>query len=160
MTVETKKTSDCCSSKFFTQNTCPICNNKAKDVSPITLSHIIRKDYQKQISSLKGFYYCKTIDCEVVYFKGNELINQDKLIKEVGLKIWASVSTICYCFNWTKEKMEEEFSTFGETNAIKDISSKMTTDKCACEVNNPSGTCCLKDVKQTIKDIATLENIR
>ncbi len=155
MSNENIRTSDCCTPQFFTQDTCPICKNKAKDVSFVTLSHIIKKDYQKQISLLEGFYFCKTTDCEMVYFKDNELIKKDNLTKEVGLKKWTSVSTVCYCFNWTKEKMEEEINLFGKTNAIDDISNKMATEKCACEINNPSGKCCLKDVKQTIKDIET-----
>ena len=155
MGIKTEKLSDSCISKFFIPGTCPVCKNKAKGVSPVTLFHIIQKNYQKQISSLSGFYFCKTMDCEVIYFKGNELIKQDKLIKEVGLKKWASATTVCYCFNWTKEKIEEEFNAFGKTNALEDINSKMRMDKCNCEINNPSGKCCLKDIKETIKDINT-----
>jgi recombinational DNA repair protein RecR len=150
--METKK-NDCCNPQFFTEDTCSICKQKAKDVSEITLSHMIKKEYQLKMESLNGFYFCKTSNCEVVYFKGTETIKQDNLNKEIGLKDWANPSTVCYCFNWTKEKMNEEILVGGKTTAIKDISSKMSTDKCECEINNPSGKCCLKDVKQTIKEL-------
>lgn len=150
--METKK-DNCCNPKFFTQDTCPICKQKAKDVSIVTLSSMIKKKYQKELKSLNGFYFCKTSNCEVVYFKGLEIIKQDMLNIEVGLKYWTNHSTICYCFNWTKEKMNEQITRTGKTNALEDIKSRMNTDKCACEINNPSGKCCLKDVKQVIKEL-------
>jgi hypothetical protein len=150
--MKTKK-DYCCSPKFFTQDTCPNCNQKAKDVSVVTLSHMIQEEHQKKLDSLTGYYFCKTSNCEVVYFKGNETVKQDQLKTEVGLKDWANPSTVCYCFNWTKEKMKKEVIETGKTNALEDIKSKMNTDKCVCEINNPSGKCCLKDVKKAIKEL-------
>lgn len=144
---------DCCSPQQYIEESCPNCKSEAKDVSNTTLEQFIKKEYKNEISSLDGFHFCKTSNCEVVYFKKNEIIKEDKLIKQIGLKEWVSPSTVCYCFNWTKEKMKEELTNTGETNAIKDISSKMNTDKCNCIINNPSGKCCLKDVKQAIKEL-------
>ena len=136
---------------FHTKDTCSLCKNKAKEVSPVTIRSLVKKEYQKELSSIEEFYYCKTPDCEVVYFKANEIIRQNKLIKKIGLKDWANPSTICYCFDWTKERINKEILDSGRTNVIEDISSKMNTIKCNCEVNNPSGKCCLKDVKQVLK---------
>jgi NAD(P)H-nitrite reductase large subunit len=80
-------------------------------------------------------------------------MKQNQLIKEIGLKDWANPKTICYCFNWTKEKIEKEIKELGTTKAIEDISGKLNTAGCACEKNNPSGKCCLKDVKKFIKEV-------
>ncbi len=106
------------------------------------------------ISSVKDFFYCQTSDCEVIYFKLNEIIKQEHLIKEVGLKEWANPKTVCYCFNWTKEKISDEVNKLGKTNAIGDISEKMNSIGCDCEHKNPSGKCCLKDVKKIIKELS------
>jgi|TARA_R110002033_G_scaffold802_6_gene7720 hypothetical protein len=139
---------------FHTKDICPVCKNKAKEVSAITVKSLVKDKYLKEFSSVKDFFYCQTVNCEVIYFKPNEIIKQEHLTKEVGLKEWASPKTVCYCFNWTKEKISDEISKFGKTNAIEDISEKMDSLGCDCEHKNPSGKCCLKDVKKAIKELS------
>ena len=138
---------------FHTKDICPVCKNKAKEVSAITVKFLVKDEYLKELSSVKDFFYCQTSDCEVIYFKLNEIIKQEHLIKEVGLKEWANPKTVCYCFNWTKEKISDEVNKLGKTNAIGDISEKMNSIGCDCEHKNPSGKCCLKDVKKIIKEL-------
>ena len=135
---------------FHTKDICPVCKNKAKEVSAITVKFLVKDEYLKELSSVKDFFYCQTSDCEVIYFKLNEIIKQEHLIKEVGLKEWANPKTVCYCFNWTKEKISDEVNKLGKTNAIGDISEKMNSIGCDCEHKNPSGKCCLMDVKKII----------
>lgn len=139
---------------FHTKDMCPICKNKAKEVSPITIKSLVKDEYLKELSSVKDFYYCQSPSCEVIYFKLNEIIKQEFLSQEVGLKEWASSKTICYCFNWSQEVIANEIKEFGRTNAIDDISEKMKNIGCDCEHNNPSGKCCLKDVKKVIKELS------
>ena len=139
---------------FHTKDICPVCKNKAKEVSAITVKSLVKDEYLKELSSVKDFFYCQTSDCEVIYFKLNEIIKQEHLIKEVGLKEWANPKTVCYCFNWTKEKISDEVNKLGKTNAIGDISEKMNSIGCDCEHKNPSGKCCLKDVKKIIKELS------
>ena len=139
---------------FHTKDICPVCKNKAKEVSAITDKFLVKDEYLKELSSVKDFFYCQTSDCEVIYFKLNEIIKQEHLIKEVGLKEWANPKTVCYCFNWTKEKISDEVNKLGKTNAIGDISEKMNSIGCDCEHKNPSGKCCLKDVKKIIKELS------
>ena len=124
---------------FHTKDICPVCKNKAKEVSAITVKFLVKDEYLKELSSVKDFFYCQTSDCEVIYFKLNEIIKQEHLIKEVGLKEWANPKTVCYCFNWTKEKISDEVNKLGKTNAIGDISEKMNSIGCDCEHKNPSG---------------------
>ena len=139
---------------FHTKDICPVCKNKAKEVSAITVKFLVKDEYLKELSSVKDFFYCQTSDCEVIYFKLNEIIKQEHLIKEVGLKEWANPKTVCYCFNWTKEKISDEVNKLGKTNAIGVISEKMNSIGCDCEHKNPSGKCCLKDVKKIIKELS------
>ena len=139
---------------FYTKDVCPICKDKAKEVSPITIKSLVKNEYIKELLSIEDFFYCQTPNCEVIYFKPNEIIKQEHLIKEVGIKEWSSPKTVCYCFNWTKEKISDEISKFGKTNAIEDISGKMNSIGCDCEHQNSSGKCCLKDVKKVIKELS------
>jgi hypothetical protein len=135
-------------------NVCPLCNNMAKNISKVTLESFLKEEEQNKLLSLEGFYFCKTSSCKVIYFR-KELIFKDKhLTKEIGLKDWTNPSTVCYCFNWTVEKIQKDISC-----VISDIKSQMNTDKCACEISNPSGSCCLKDVKEVIRKLDKNLNI-
>ena len=71
----------------------------------------------------------------------------------VGLKEGASPATMCYCFEWSKEKIKAELEATGETRALADIKAKMENPGCSCEILNPSGGCCLGDVSKAIKEI-------
>jgi len=77
----------------------------------------------------------------------------------VGLKNGASPQTVCYCFNWSKEKIAHEINRTGNTNVIEDIKEKMKSQGCSCEISNPSGKCCLKDVSEVIKNIKAQLNL-
>jgi len=69
----------------------------------------------------------------------------------VGLKEGAVPETVCYCFDWTKEKIQAELDATGETTALQDIKAKMENPGCSCEILNPSGGCFLGDVGKVIK---------
>ncbi len=71
----------------------------------------------------------------------------------VGLKEGAKPATVCYCFEWTKEKIKAELEATGKTKALEDIKAKMENIGCSCKILNLSGGCCLGDVGKAIKEI-------
>lgn len=138
---------------FHAEIICPLCKNKVDKVSPITVKSLVNEDFQRGLSSIDGFHFCKTPNCEVIYFKENELIRQENFKIEVGLKEWSKSNTICYCFDWTKDKIKEEIKELGKSNVVIDISSKMDEIGCSCDIKNPSGKCCLKEVKEFVNKL-------
>jgi len=90
--------------QFHKKDFCPLCNQKAQEVSALTIDSIVKKENTKNLSSLEGFHFCENQTCKAVYFKEQIILNQNNLIKKVGLKQGSSPEIICYCFNWTKEK--------------------------------------------------------
>jgi hypothetical protein len=58
---------------------------------------------------------------------------------------------ICYCFEHSKKELYEAIQKGKEQEIINDIKSKMINPGCFCETANPSGKCCLSDIKQFIK---------
>ena len=144
---------NCCSSQPKGKVECPKCNKKAKGVLGKTLQHLLISEAKANIFCLDGFYYCKTASCEVVYFRDDEILTQQEISVVVGLKAEADPATLCYCFNWTQEKIREEIALNGSSIALKDIKNKMNTIGCQCEILNPSGGCCLGDVSEAIKNI-------
>ncbi len=144
---------DCCVPQPKEKASCPQCGAHAKGVPTVTLTHLLTEDAKATLSSLEGFHYCKTHSCEVVYFRGEEILTQKDLTVTVGLKEAVSPATLCYCFDWTKEKIAEELRQTGKTSALEDIKAKMENPGCSCEILNPSGGCCLGDVTAAIKKL-------
>jgi len=132
---------------------CPFCQEKAKGVLGKTLQHLLMDEAKEKLSCFDGFYYCKTSSCEVVYFRDNEILTQKDISVIVGLKKDAQPATVCYCFEWSKEKITKEIEENGSSSALEDIKQKMDTIGCQCEILNPSGGCCLRDVSKAIKEI-------
>lgn len=136
---------------YFSKNPiCPICKEEAKSVLAKTLNSLLKDKTKKKLDSLNGFYICKTSTCKVIYFRSNEVLTQEDLNVSVGFKEGAKKETYCYCFGWTKPKMVEDIKKHGRSTAIEDIKANMDSIGCSCEVKNPSGKCCMSDVKKVV----------
>ena len=144
---------NCCTPQPKGKIVCPSCGEKAKGVLAKTLDALLTEQVKENLSCLDSFYYCTTSTCKTVYFRDETILTQKDINVVVGLKEGARPATVCYCFEWTKEKITEELLKTGETIALTDIQNKMEKLGCACEVLNPSGGCCLGDVTQEIKVI-------
>jgi len=147
------ETNNCCTPKPKGKVACPECGEKAKGVLGKTVQHLLTENAKAKLSCFDGFYYCKTSTCKVVYFRDNETLTQDDINVVVGLKEGAEPATVCYCFEWTKEKIKAELEETGKITALEDIKAKMENPGCSCEILNPSGGCCLRDVTKAIKEI-------
>ena len=143
----------CCSAQPKGKEECPECGVKAKGVLAKTVEALVKEEAKAKLECLDGFHYCKTPSCSVVYFRDETLLTQVDMRVSVGLKEGATPATLCYCFEWTKEKIKEELQRDGETIALDDIKAKMKNPGCSCEVLNPSGGCCLGDVTKAIKEL-------
>ena len=96
---------NCCTAQPKGKAECPECHNLAKGVLGKTLAHLLKEETKSRFECLDGFYYCKTPACKTVYFRDNTVLTQDDLTVTVGLKEGAVPATVCYCFDWTKEKI-------------------------------------------------------
>ncbi|PHS37133.1 MAG: hypothetical protein COB07_11305 [Sulfurovum sp.] len=144
---------NCCIPQPKGKVECPTCDKKAKGVLGKTVEHLLTDDAQSKLDCFDGFYYCKTSTCKTVYFRDEMVLTQDDMSIVVGLKEGVSPATVCYCFNWTKEKIQKELEETGTTVVLEDIKAKMQNPGCSCEILNPSGGCCLGDTGQAIKEI-------
>jgi len=144
---------DCCTPQPKGKVECPSCHQNAKGVLRKTFEALVTEGTKANFSCFDGFYYCKTASCKTVYFRDKTILTQKDMKVVVGLKEGASPARVCYCFDWTKEKIKAELEKNGETNALEDIKSKMENPGCSCEILNPSGGCCLGDTTKVIKEI-------
>lgn len=70
----------------------------------------------------------------------------------VGLKEKEDPIPVCYCFGWSREKILNQIKEEGKSKAVEEISAKLRLGECACEIKNPSGRCCLKEVKRVVEE--------
>jgi len=148
-----KEGDNCCSTQPKGKVICPNCGEKAKGILGKTLDALLTTQTKNSLVCLDGFYYCKTATCKTVYFRDEITLTQESVEVVVGLKEGANPATLCYCFEWSKERIKKELLDTGKTIALDDIKAKMENPGCSCEVMNPSGGCCLGDVTQAIKEI-------
>lgn len=60
---------------------------------------------------------------------------------------------ICYCFKKSKRELVEAVNSGEEDAFLSDIKAKMKDPGCFCEKANPSGRCCLADIKALIEAV-------
>jgi len=108
-------------------------------VAEKTMLHHLRRPWNANIRNQR-YYYCDDPDCAVVYFgEDDETISFAELRTAVGTKWRDKGGIICYCFGVSK----------GEAASDPRIKAYVVNQtklgKCACEVRNPYGRCCLRD---------------
>ena len=135
-------------------NQCPTCSNKGKKVDSITLKAMLN------ISLLAvrdvPYFFCRTVDCEVVYFSGD---GQQAFTKaQVREPVFQKESQnddafVCYCFRHSPATIRAELLDAGQSTVIAEINAGIKAGQCACEVRNPQGSCCLGNVGQVVKRV-------
>jgi hypothetical protein len=142
----------CCPQETSTTPVCRVCGNPGTPVSGITIESLVGEERRSLLSSPEGFSFCRTPDCAVVYFNNtaDEYIQKEDVKVRVGIKEREDPVPFCYCFGWTQKQIDDEIARTGKSLAVGDITVRIKTLGCDCQRNNPSGVCCLKDVKNYI----------
>src|SRR5207249_2070041 len=96
------------------------------------------------------YCFCDAKDCTVVYFGQGQTFTRSQLRVSVGGKEAKGERPLCYCFGHSVATIKEELRAKGRSDALEDIRRKMKDPGCACEVTNPSGSCCLGAVGRGI----------
>lgn len=132
---------------------CPICNATGKHVDTQTVKGVLSATLEI-LKPGNPYYYCKTLDCETVYFHedGSQVISEEGLRVPVYHKHANAPSTkICYCFEILIQDLEEDIAAFEGKKSVGRINAGITAGQCACDIRNPEGVCCLGNVKRHIK---------
>jgi len=99
--------------------------------------------------------FCPRPDCHVVYFDvaGNQYTKAD-----VRVPVWDKEPfgewMVCYCFGENEASIRLEIERNGPSDAIGRVRRHIEAGRCACEVRNPRGVCCLGDVTAAVKRVA------
>ena len=138
--------SDCCNNPQVTSAktaVCPVNGRTYKHIAQKTLLHQISKPWQKDLH--KDYYYCSDADCDVVYFSNQgDIIGRDDIRPANSHQSSDATATVCYCFDVSTADIRSESSKIQIRNYIIE---QTKNHICECSIRNPSGCCCLKDIK-------------
>ena len=133
-------------------STCPRCAQPGKPVDLITLKGLLLPEVMKRLEPQAAYRFCKTKDCPMVYFNHAHAFHKHELSVKVFQKETTDSLPVCYCFGFTREKIFDEVARTGKSTAAQEISLYIKEGKCACEMRNPQGECCLGNVSQVVKE--------
>jgi hypothetical protein len=138
--------SDCCGLPADTARpACPECGRPGREVGLITLRALLRPDALARLAP-GDYRFCSTSECPIVYFGRNERMKREDVLVPVFQKETEGRRTVCYCFAISEDVIREQVETAGVSASAERIKALVQSERCACEVRNPQGTCCLGNV--------------
>jgi Zinc binding domain len=145
--------SDCCATKpdapphGSADIACPGCGKKGTRIDPITLKALLTGGgLRRGVPPSPRF--CATAGCPVVYFDNAVPVRfeEELLLVRVHAKHPDDERCpVCYCFGYAPKSIRSAAAS-GRSTASEDIAREVKAGRCACEVKNPKGSCCLGDV--------------
>jgi len=130
---------------------CPVSGTSSRKIQHRTVEHLVKSELAGSISDSQ-YYYCDAPDCSVVYFSQDSsgAFNQEDLQVAVFAKDQGKDVNVCYCFDWTRGRIEEEIKETGTSTVSRDVAEKVRADLCDCDIKNPKSTCCLGDLNRVV----------
>lgn len=135
---------------------CPACGERGKAVDEVTLKALLNVP----LTDLRSVAYfsCHTTTCPSADFAGDgdQQFTEASLRERVHQKHPEDDDVfVCYCFKHTPGSIRAELSRTGETSVIAAVTAGIQAGKCACEIRNPQGSCCLGNVRAVVDRLAT-----
>ncbi len=152
--------SSCCSggscdksdARANAETACPRCGAVGKVVRDETIRSILRPGHAEGLLAFER-RFCRTPSCAVLYYGADgRVVEKDAASVRVGLKETEDPIPLCYCFEFTRAHVRQEVAETGDSTIPDRIDAEIRAGRCACERKNPSGACCLGDVRRAVKE--------
>ena len=98
--------------------------------------------------------FCPDPGCEIVYFSAGGTFTGRDLRVPVWQKEPGGARMVCYCFGENEADIRREIEEQGASQAVERVRAHITAGRCACQLRNPRGVCCLGDVIAAVKRMA------
>jgi len=130
---------------------CPSCRRKGVPVELQTVKAMLTEMALRRFQPTL-YRFCDDAACDVVYFDES---GQTFATTDVRVPVWQKEPygnrMICYCFGESEADIRAETVREGASRAVERVTAHIKAHRCACELRNPRGTCCLGDVMTAIK---------
>ena len=147
---------DCCSNGAVKADeslltACQICGEPGRIVAKQTVVHQVISEKLSSVGDAE-YRFCGSVDCDVVYYSvdGN-VFTTDDVRELVTTKMNGDNRPLCYCFGFTEGNVRREIVLRGETTIPAQVTQFIKEKLCACEIRNPSGSCCLGEINRTVR---------
>lgn len=141
-----------------TDRRCPVSGTKASRVDLQTVKALLTGSALRRLETTQH-YFCPGVDCDVVYF---DALGRTYSTTDVRVGVWQKLPigarTICYCFGENEADIRREVQETGTSAAEQRVRGHIAAGRCACEIRNPKGVCCLGDVAAAVKRIVDASN--
>jgi hypothetical protein len=135
---------------------CPVSRTTGKAVDLQAVKALLREQPLSRLSAVRH-HFCADPSCDVVYFDtGGSVYRRDDLRVPVWEKEPFGARMICYCFGENEADMQAEIAATGTSDVVARIRAHIAARRCACEVRNPRGVCCLGDVIAAVARVRVL----
>jgi hypothetical protein len=102
-----------------------------------------------------AYRFCPDAQCSVVYFgEGGTVFTTSDVRERIWQKEPPGRRTVCYCFGENEADIAAEIEHRGHSNAVERVRGHVAAHRCACEIRNPRGACCLGDVIAAVQRLA------
>ena len=143
---------DCCEANDGSsrQAACPVTATPGTRV-PLQTVKAMLTDVSLRRLAPTTYYFCAEPACDVVYFsRQGECYSKDDLRTTVWQKEPPGSRLLCYCFGESEETIAAEIAATGTSNALDRVKKHVRSGRCACDIRNPRGICCLADLRAAI----------
>lgn len=132
------------------QEYCPVSGTYGRPVELPTVKALLTEQALARLH-VAAHRFCPDAACEIVYFDalGNTYAKTD-----VRVPVWQKepfgARTVCYCFGEGEAAMRREIESTCASAAEQRVRAHIEAGRCACEIRNPRGVCCLGDVAAAV----------
>ncbi len=138
---------------------CPRCGAAGRVVRDETISAILRPAAAARLLPVER-RFCATPTCAVLYYGvDGTVIEKGEANVRVGVKEAEDPLPLCYCFGFTRADVRRELAASGSCGIPGRIEASIRASGCECVRRNPSGACCLGEVRKAVEE-ATVQAIR
>jgi hypothetical protein len=148
--------SDCCdpAREVTPASACPSCAARAAGVGIATVEALMTPAALGRLHPGR-FHVCASPACDIVYFSDDGQIFRTG---DVRVAVWQKqppgARRLCYCFGENETDMRHEIDHAGRTLAVERVRRQIAEGRCACELRNPRGVCCLGDLMAAVSRIS------
>lgn len=152
---------DCCppDEDIESKLSCPDCRTESRSVPYETMYHLLEPFPARTVDPDESYGVCRERSCPVLYFSSDQRQTWDRSDARttIGFKQPEDEAPhpVCYCFGYTEENIAEEIEQTCESTVIEWITERVQNEECACEYKNPTGRCCLGDIREAVENAYT-----
>ncbi len=129
---------------------CPASGTAGAPVELLTVKALLTEPALSRLSAI-DHRFCPNPRCDVVYFNAlGDCYRRQDLRVPVWQKEPPGARLVCYCFGETEATIHNEIERTGASRAVERVREHIAAKRCACDVRNPRGACCLGDLMAAV----------